>query len=106
MISGLKSCIFTPRLVVFNETFASIKEKELKEGKVSTAKDKHYAVLWDESTAGSNKEHVTNAYLSLIKKEMQMPLCSGQVIVQHRTKPGACIMLWQFWSTLIMESTA
>lgn len=69
MISGLKSCIFTPRLVVFNETFASIKEKELKEGKVSTAKDKHYAVLWDESTAGRNKEHVTNAYLSLIKKE-------------------------------------
>lgn len=26
-------------------------------------------MVWDESTAGTNKEHVANAYLSLIKKE-------------------------------------
>lgn len=69
IINGLKSCIFTPRLVVFNETFASIKEKEMKDGKISVVKEAHYATLWDESTAGGNKEHVINAFLSLIKKE-------------------------------------
>lgn len=69
MTTDLKSCILTSRLIVFNKTFASIKEKEVKEGKVSTEKDKHYAVMCDESTAGRNKEHVTNTFLSLIKKE-------------------------------------
>lgn len=68
VISGLKSCIFTSRLIVFNETLASMKEKEVKGGKISTVKDKHYAVVWDESTAGRNKEHVANAFLSLIKE--------------------------------------
>ena len=39
VITGLKSCIFTPRLIVFNETFASMKEKEVKEGKVAKVRD-------------------------------------------------------------------
>lgn len=34
IITGLKSCIFIPRLIVFNETFATTKEKEVKEGKI------------------------------------------------------------------------
>ena len=66
---GLKSCIFTPRRTVFNETFASMKAKEVKEGNISVVRDKHYGVLWEESVAGRNKEHVANAFLSLIKKE-------------------------------------
>lgn len=69
IIRGLKSCIFTPRLIVFNETFASMKVKEVKEGKMSTVRDKHYAEVWVESTAGRTKEYVANAFLSLIKKE-------------------------------------
>lgn len=33
MITGLKSRISVPRLIVFNETIATVREKDIKEGK-------------------------------------------------------------------------
>ena len=69
-----------------------MKEK-MKEGNVSKVRDKHYALV---STAGRNKEHVANAYISLLlKKEgMQRILSSGQTIVLHRTRTEAFTMPW------------
>lgn len=50
MITGLKSRISVPQLIVFNETIATMGEKDIKEGKDCKVQDKHYAMVRDEST--------------------------------------------------------
>ncbi len=77
LMHDLKVCVFTPRLVVFNETFAELKPK----GQVK----KHNLVVWDESEAGRKKEDITSAFYKVIKEEKDaakiifwLDNCSGQ----------------------------
>lgn len=53
-----KSSFFTSRLVVFNETYASLKQNAV-----------CHCVLWHEAIAGRKAENVTDSVLSLIKNE-------------------------------------
>lgn len=53
-----KTSFFTSRLVVFNETFATLKPK-----------GKGYCVLWHEAIASRKGENITDAILALIKEE-------------------------------------
>jgi hypothetical protein len=55
-IMPFKICIFTPRIIAFNETFSCIG----KEGQSA-------AVVWDESIAGRNSEDVASAYLKFFR---------------------------------------
>lgn len=53
-----KTCFFTSRLVVFNETFASLKPK-----------GNSICVLWHEAIAGRKGENITDSILALIEHE-------------------------------------
>jgi hypothetical protein len=59
-LHDLKSCVFTSRLVVFNETFARM-------GNHCTGK--HLLAVWDESIAGRKKEDIASAYHSMVEKQ-------------------------------------
>ena len=59
VLHDLKSCIFTSRLVVFNETFARM-------GKDICSDKKNFLLLWDESTACRKKEDIASAYHTII----------------------------------------
>ena len=76
IVHDMKACIFTPRLVVFNETFAEMKERE---------KKTHYLCVWNESQAGRKKEDIARAIYKVFQKERDvaklifwMDNCSGQ----------------------------
>ena len=56
----LKSCIFTSRLVVFNETFAMMG---------SQSKKVHYLAIWDESISGRNRCDIASAFNKVLQKE-------------------------------------
>lgn len=58
IIPESKTSFFTSRLVVFNDTFASLKPK-----------GKGYCVLWHEAVAGRKGENITDAILVLMKEE-------------------------------------
>ena len=51
VLCDLKSCIFTLRLVVFNETFARM-------GKDIRSDKKNFLLVCDESTAGRKKDDI------------------------------------------------
>lgn len=53
-----KTCFFTSRLVVFNETFASLKPK-----------GNSICVLWHEAIAGRKGKNITDSILALIEQE-------------------------------------
>ena len=59
VLRDLKSCIFTSRLVVFNETFARM-------GKNIGSDKQNLLLVWDESTAGRKKEDIASAYHTII----------------------------------------
>jgi len=56
----LKSCIFTSRLVVFNETFAMMGSQN---------KKVHYLALWNESIAGRSRCDIASAFYRIFQKE-------------------------------------
>lgn len=58
-----KSCIFTSRLIVFNETFVPIGSSSLPV----------YAVIWHEATAGRSKEELASAYYSFFMRHKECP---------------------------------
>ena len=75
-LHDLKSCIFTSRLVVFNETFARM-------GRGS--KGNNILAVWNESVAGRKKEDVASAYHAVIDGQRDVDKfvfwvdnCSGQ----------------------------
>jgi len=59
----LKTCIFTSRLVVFNETFAMMGSTDPGNSKV------HYLAVWNESISGRNRSDIASAFHKVIKKE-------------------------------------
>ena len=59
VLRDLKSCIFTSRLVIFNETFARM-------GKDIRSDKKNFLLVWDESIAGRKKEDIASAYHTII----------------------------------------
>ena len=59
-MQDLKSCIFTSRLVVFNETFAMMG---------SQSKKVHYLAVWDESISGRNRCDIASAFHKVLQKE-------------------------------------
>ena len=68
-IENLKSCFFTSRLVIFNETFAQPGIQKEKQNPI---------VIRDESVAGRKKEDVASAFPYVIKKiEMHQNLFFG-----------------------------
>ena len=56
----LKSCIFSSRLVVFNETLAMMG---------SQSKKVHYLALWNESIIGRSQCDVASAFYRIFQKE-------------------------------------
>ena len=58
-----KKCIFTSRLVVFNETFASVVSAH------AADKTKHYLALWNESISGRCSADITSAFHKIIALE-------------------------------------
>ncbi|KAL5236485.1 hypothetical protein ACI65C_003895 [Semiaphis heraclei] len=58
MIPDSKTCFFTSRLIVFNETFASLRPK-----------GKSHCVLWHEAVAGRKAENIADSILSIMREE-------------------------------------
>ena len=52
-----KVCIFTPRVIAFNQTFSPI----------GAATKPGLAVVWDESTAGRNKEDIASTFVHFVQ---------------------------------------
>ena len=76
-LHDLKSCIFTSRLVVFNETFARMGKSEVDFDNL--------LVVWNESLAGRKKEDIASAYYAVIERMSDtknfifwLDNCSGQ----------------------------
>lgn len=70
----IKETFFLSRLIVFNQTFASLKKN-----------DSHYLIIWHEDIAARNAEDVTSAFLSFFLKNRDfqkliiwMDNCAGQ----------------------------
>lgn len=58
---GVKSAIFTRRIVAYHETFASVGKKTNKKNTIS--------VLWHEGMAGRSAAEITSAYTTALEKE-------------------------------------
>lgn len=58
-LPGIKSCVFTRRLVQFHQTFAPLGGKR--------SKDSVIGVVWDESLSGRNAEDVASAYVKFMR---------------------------------------
>ena len=58
-LHDLKVCMFTSRLVTFNETFARM-------GKDKTGK--HVLTVWNESVAGRKREDIASTFAYVIQK--------------------------------------
>ena len=80
-IDEFKTCVFTTRLVNFNETFSELG----KHGKDT-------AVVWHEAISGTRDEDSGSAFHKYIDglRDTKKSLC-GQTIVQGRIKTGLCI---------------
>ena len=61
---GVKSSVFTRRIIAFHETFATVGNK-----KENKAKKKTISVVWHEGTAGRKAEEITAAFLKALKFE-------------------------------------
>lgn len=59
IIPGSKACIFTPRLIAFNETFANVND--------NAPEKKTLAVLWHEGTTGRNSSDVASAFFAFLR---------------------------------------
>ena len=57
-LPGVKSCAFTRRIVVFNETFAGL-----------GTSSNNVAVVWNESVSGRNADDICSAYWNFFKRE-------------------------------------
>ena len=58
---GVKSCVFTRRVVAYHETFASVGKGKNKKNTIS--------VLWHEGIAGRSAAEITSAYMAALEKE-------------------------------------
>ena len=61
-MKGIKSCVFTNRLVVFHETFAPMGEQKKK-----TYPKQTRAILWHEAIAGRSAADVSSAFVRAIR---------------------------------------
>jgi len=62
-MAGVKSCVFTRRLIVFHETFAPSGKK----GRCGTSKQPVYSIVWHEGISGRNADDVASAYIKVIR---------------------------------------
>ncbi|KAJ8375392.1 hypothetical protein SKAU_G00059720 [Synaphobranchus kaupii] len=58
---GVKSAVFTKRIVAYHETFATVGNKATKKRNIS--------VVWHEGVAGRSAKEVTSAYMAALQKE-------------------------------------
>ena len=75
---GVKTAVFTKRISIFHETFATV-------GNKSGTKRKGISVIWHDGIAGRKAEEVASAYVSALKRERDVPHiifwvdnCTGQ----------------------------
>lgn len=75
-----KICIFTPRIIAFNESFVPLGKK---------SKNKPIATLWHEVIAGRKKEEIISTIYNffLLNRHAKKSPC-GLIIVRHKTKTG------------------
>ena len=60
-MTGVKSCVFTNRLVILHETFAPLGEQKKKNPKQTRA------VLWHEAVAGRSAPDVTSSFVKAVQ---------------------------------------
>ena len=60
-MTGVKSCVFTNRLVVFHDTFSPLGEQKKKNPKQTRA------VLWHEGVAGRSAPDVTSSFVKAVQ---------------------------------------
>lgn len=77
IIRGSKTCVFAPRLVAFNESFANLNS--------NVADKKTYAVLWHDAIAGRDASDIACAFWTFLLKcrdaekvTIWMDNCTGQ----------------------------
>lgn len=66
IIRGSKACIFAPRLVAYNETFANVNDK--------VTEKKTLAVLWHEAITGRSASDVACAFFAFLKVSLYIYL--------------------------------
>lgn len=63
---GVKTAVFTRRISVFHETFATVSKK-------TGGKKKSISVIWREGIAGRKAEEVASAYVCALQRERDVP---------------------------------
>ncbi len=61
-IPGVKSVLFTKRIIAFNETFAHVGEQDRK------LKRKHFLALWNETVKGRKAEDICSTFWQFLKQ--------------------------------------
>ena len=60
-LQGIKTCVFTKRIIAFNETFAPLG------GKHKSKPGKPIGILWHEAVTGRDAGDIASAYCRLIR---------------------------------------
>ena len=83
-IPGVKTVIFTKRIIVFHMTYAPLGSGKLK---------KPYGLIWHEAFSGQRDENVTNTYIKFITncERDKNILYFGLTIVQPKINAGPCL---------------
>ena len=86
---GVKTCIFTRKLVTFHQTFATLGGEKL-------GKRKPIGVIWNEAVSGRNDEDLTSVYIRYIhdvkNRDFQNVIFCGQTTVLPNTRIGPYLL--------------
>ena len=95
-IRPLKECIFTPRVIAFNETFALAmpEDKIRRRQRRSSNKQHNCCVLWHEGVTGSSAEAVAASFLLYLKSACRdvRKVTLWVENAQHKKKIGYCYL--------------
>jgi hypothetical protein len=69
-LPGVKSAIFTKRIIAFHETFAAVGTKA---GKQKKPKQNNISVIWHEAVAGRKAEEIASAFIKALQHERDTP---------------------------------
>ena len=91
-LPGIKTAIFTRRIIFFNETFAPV-----------GGHGKALGYLWHEGIRGRNDHVHTSSFYPARNSRIRHQSRYGRIIVKHRIKIGRCFVLFCITSTKIMH---
>ena len=86
-LSGVKTVVFTKRIIVYNETFAPLSDKK----KIPNKSMRPYAMTWHEAVAGRSAQEISSVFRSFINYH---PDIENFIFWadNYKTNPGFCTL--------------